>query len=134
MLVKPGAASKQFEEEEAERGGETVVVPGGKTENKPGPGPGTLPPGEVTPVTVVAPPQPTRFYGSVRLDPTRPVRDAEKVIAEVVQHLTALAGADVVIRVEVEARYHDGLPDKLVRDLTENCGALKFDSCEFDKS
>jgi hypothetical protein len=77
-------------------------------------------------------PQPTRFYGSVRLDPARPVRDAEKVIQEVVQHLTALVGADVEIRVEIQAHYPDGLPEKLVRDLTENCGALKFDCCEFE--
>jgi hypothetical protein len=31
------------------------------------------------------------------------------------------------------ARCPDGLPNKPVRDLTENCGALKFDSCEFDQ-
>jgi predicted AAA+ superfamily ATPase len=82
---------------------------------------------------VKPPPKMTRFYGTVNLDPARPVRDAEKVIAEVVQHLTALVGADVTIRMEIECRHPDGISEKLVRDLTENCNALRFDSCDFDQ-
>jgi predicted AAA+ superfamily ATPase len=131
LLVQPEVAAQQLEEEEGERakggngGAGTAVGPG------PAPG-GKKKPDEGTAV-VQPPPKPTRFYGSVRLDPTRPVRDAEKVIQEVVQHLTALVGADVEVRVDIQARHVGGLPDKLVRDLTENCAALRFDSCEFDQ-
>jgi hypothetical protein len=100
-------------------------------------GSGTRPPedtkgGKKDETVVKPPPRMTRFFGTVTLDPARPVRDAEKVIAEVVQHLTALVGADVTIRMEIEARHPDGMTEKLVRDLTENCNALRFESCEFE--
>jgi hypothetical protein len=130
VLVKPDVAAKQMEEEERERNKGSEVVTTGT-------GPETASAGrkkgEQGTAVVTPPPQPTRFSGSVKLDPARPVRDAERVIQEVVQHLTALAGADVEIRVDIQAHHAAGLPDKLVRDLTENCGALRFDSCEFDQ-
>jgi hypothetical protein len=131
LLVRPEVAARQLDEEEKERKKETGDGGGterteekqGATETKKGDQCGQ----PAKPVKL------TRFYGAVKLDPARPVRDAEKVIAEVVQHLTALAGADVEIRMEVQARHPDGLAEKLVRDLTENCRALRFDSCEFDQ-
>jgi predicted AAA+ superfamily ATPase len=85
---------------------------------------------------VIEPPQQkfARFHGSVQLDPLRLGRDAGKVAEEVVQHLTRLVGAEVRITLEIEAELPDGAPDKLVRDVTENCRTLKFDSYGFEES
>jgi hypothetical protein len=128
VLVQPAVAAAQIEAEERERNKITDPTLDDKVppETKPGGKEGKKPE-----VAVKPPPKLTRFYGAVKLDPARPIRDAEKVIQEVVQHLTALVGADVEIRVEISAEYLVGLPEKLVRDLTENCRALKFESCDF---
>jgi predicted AAA+ superfamily ATPase len=133
LLVKPDVAAVQMEQETTPTGEE-----GGPGGGPVGPGPrppvGGTGPTRTDPVVKPPPKKTTRFYATVRLDPSRPVRDAEKVIQEVVQHLTALVGAEVTNRMEIEARYPDGLTEKLVRDLTENCNTLRFESCEFEQS
>ncbi|MBI1213755.1 MAG: DUF499 domain-containing protein [Alphaproteobacteria bacterium] len=84
---------------------------------------------------VAAQPQPrlTRFHGSVPIDSQRLGRDASRIAEEVVQHLTALVGADVEITLEIQARLPDGAEDKLVRDVTENCRTLKFTDFGFEE-
>jgi hypothetical protein len=128
VLVRPDVAATQLAAEAPPD--EEKPAPDVKPDGKEKPPP-LVPGGGPQKPAVKPPPKLTRFFGSVHLDPARPVRDAEKVIVEVVQHLTALAGAEVTIRLEVEARHDAGLAEKLVRDLTENCNALRFDSCEF---
>lgn len=75
---------------------------------------------------------PTRFTGVVQLDPSRPSRDFGRVAQEVIEHLTALVGADVDITVEVRAKRDDGLPDDVVRTVMENARTLKFDRYDLD--
>ncbi|HMQ26440.1 MAG TPA: hypothetical protein PKA98_10670, partial [Acidimicrobiales bacterium] len=75
---------------------------------------------------------PTRFTGVVQLDPSRPSRDFGRVAQEVIEHLTALVGADVDITVEVRAKRDDGLPDEVVRTVMENARTLKFDRYDLD--
>ena len=74
-----------------------------------------------------------RFHGSVKLDSLRIGRDAGAIAEEVVQHLTGLVGADVEVTLEIRADIPDGVPDKAVRDVTENCRTLKFESYGFEK-
>jgi len=75
-----------------------------------------------------------RLHGSVKLDPLRIGRDAGTVDEEVVQYLSGLAGADVEVTLEIRADVPDGVPDKVVRDVTENCHTLKFESQGFEEA
>lgn len=75
-----------------------------------------------------------RFHGSVQLDSLRAGRDASRIADEVIQHLTKLAGAEVEITLEIQAKLPDGASDKTIRDVTENCRTLQFDSFGFEEA
>ena len=77
--------------------------------------------------------KPTHFFGSVKLDPARLNRDAAQVSAEVIQHLTSLIGADVEVTMEIQARVADGIPENVVRTVSENCKTLKFQNQGFEQ-
>jgi predicted AAA+ superfamily ATPase len=77
--------------------------------------------------------RPTRFYGTASLDPKRISRDAAQIAEEVVQHLTALVGADVEVTIEIQARVPAGVPENVVRTVLENCRTLKFGSQGFEE-
>jgi predicted AAA+ superfamily ATPase len=79
------------------------------------------------------PVKPTRFFGSVKLDPARLNRDAAQVSAEIVQHLTSLIGADVEVTMEIQAHITDGIPENVVRTVSENCKTLKFKNQGFEQ-
>ena len=74
-----------------------------------------------------------RFYGTVNLDPIRAGRDAQQVIAEIVQHLTGLPGATVEVTMEIQAKVSDGVPENVVHIVTENCQTLRFTSQGFEE-
>jgi predicted AAA+ superfamily ATPase len=80
------------------------------------------------------PPKLRRFHSSVALDPVRLGRDASRIAEEVLQHLTGLVGARVEVLLEIQADLPDGAPDKVVRDVTENCRTLRFTSYGFEES
>jgi predicted AAA+ superfamily ATPase len=117
-VVKPEAARKQLDREqprpepERERGAEPAPAP------------------ELRPEPIDA--RPRRFFGSVSLDPVRMTRDAGQIAEAVIQHLAAVVGAKVSVRLEIEAEVPDGIPDKVVRDVTENANTLKFDEHGFE--
>jgi len=75
---------------------------------------------------------PRRFHGAVNLDPTRVARDAGRIAEEVIQHLTSIVGANVEVTLEIHALVPDGVPDHVVRTVTENCRTLKFRSQGFE--
>jgi predicted AAA+ superfamily ATPase len=81
-------------------------------------------------------PQPTtqakRFYGSVTLDPARVGRDASRIAEEVITHLAGLVGAKVTVTLEIEAELPNGVPDNVVRTVTENSRTLKFTTQGFE--
>ena len=86
--------------------------------------------------TGTAPPQaaaPKRFYGTINLDPIRAARDAQQVIEEVVQHLTGLPGANIEVTIEIQANVSDGVPEDVVRTVTENCRTLQFTTQAFEE-
>jgi predicted AAA+ superfamily ATPase len=76
---------------------------------------------------------PTRFHGSVTLDPTRVGRDASRIADEVISHLNGLVGSTVKVTLEIEAEIPSGAPDNVVRTVTENSRTLKFGSHGFEK-
>ena len=73
-----------------------------------------------------------RFYGTVTLDAARLASSAGTIGSEVVQHLEALLGAHVELTLEIQAEVPDGVPDDVVRIVTENARTLKFDSASFE--
>jgi hypothetical protein len=77
-------------------------------------------------------PKPSRYHGSVDLDPTRVGRDAGRVADEVIAHLAGLVGSSVRATLEIQADVPNGAPDNVVRTVTENSQTLKFLSSGFE--
>ena len=71
--------------------------------------------------------KPTAFVGSVRLNGARVGRDAGRIADEVISHLAALPGAAVEVTLEVHVQVAEGVEDDVVRTVSENATALKFD-------
>ncbi len=132
LLVKPDVACKQIDAEsvkptEGELPGDSIA--GGERSKMPEGGNG---PTETLPDEPVIP-KSKRFHGTVMLDPTRVGRDASRIAEEVIAHLSGLVGAKVTVTLEVEAETPSGVPDNVVRTVTENCRTLKFMSQGFEK-
>ncbi len=66
------------------------------------------------------------------LDPTRSGRDAGRIADEVITHLSGLVGAQVTVTLEIQAEVPGGVPENVVRTVTENARTLKFDSQGFE--
>ena len=132
LLVKPDVACKQIDEEIVKTAGDTS--PDDQTIGGEGPvkpigcaGPGEAPPKEPEI------PKVKRFHGTVTLDTTRVGRDASRIADEVIAHLSGLVGSKVTVTLEVEAEIPSGVPDQVVRTVTENSRTLKFTSHGFEK-
>lgn len=82
--------------------------------------------------TVVKPKSPKRYFGTVSLDSTRVGRDAGRIADEVISHLVALVGSNVKVTLEIEAEISSGVPDNVVRTVTENSRTLKFENHGFE--
>lgn len=133
LLVRPEPALIQHEADtkiSVRDNGGTTAKPGASTDAsvKPTPGAGPRLQAQDEPEK----PKLTRFHGSVDLDPARVGRDAGRVADEVIAHLAGLIGASVKVKLEIEAKVPTGIPDNVVRIITENSRALKFTShgCE----
>jgi hypothetical protein len=120
LIVKPDIAVKQMANERAAAPGEPVQ-PGMPAED------GTATPTPVTTSNATSTAvKPTRFHGSVQLDAMRVGRDAGRIAEEIIAHLTTLAGSEVAVTLEIEAKVSAGVPDNVVRTVTENSRTLKF--------
>jgi predicted AAA+ superfamily ATPase len=131
LVVKPEVALKQIQE--ATQPGTTTVTPdggtGGTGSGDTGSGSGGSGGGDVA---VEA--KPRRFYGSVALDATRLGRDAGRIAEEVLGHLAGLHGAKATVTLEIDVDVPNGVPDNVVRTVTENCRTLKFESQGFENA
>lgn len=86
------------------------------------------------PVTPVAPqPKNTHFFMSAKLDNTRINRDVQRLVEEVISHLTNADGVQVEIALEVTADASNEFEVPLIRTVTENCRTLKVDQYGFDE-
>jgi predicted AAA+ superfamily ATPase len=130
LVVKPDLASKQMD---AER---VTLTPGSTATQSGTEGTGTVPaqPGTIQPGgPQAAPAKPKRFHGTAVLDTTRVGRDASRIADEVIAHLAGLVGATVTVTIEVEAEIPSGVPDHVVRTVTENSRTLKFTNQGFEE-
>jgi len=130
LLVKPEIARRQMD---AER---PATPTPGTGKSAPGLGGDEASPkgdAEERRPTPEEPPGPKRFHGTVTLDPARVGRDAARIADEVISHLAGLMGAHLTVTLEIEAELKHGVPDHVVRIVTENCRTLKFTSQGFEK-
>jgi len=52
--------------------------------------------------------------------------DAEHAAGRVITHLVGLVGSNVKITLDIDAEISAGVPDNVVRTVTENARTLKF--------
>lgn len=119
-LVKPLAALKQKAQEGPQPQPGTGPMPGPMPGPGPIPGPGPVPGPGPDIYTPPAGPTNTRFSMSTKLDSTRVIKNVSNLMDEVINHLTSINGADVEIRLIVDATMPEGTPQGTVRTVTEN--------------
>jgi hypothetical protein len=125
LLVRPEVARKQQAAETPPAAGAAAGTSTGATA-QPGATDGGTALGTGAAPAAGAPAKPKRFHGTVTLDPTRVGRDAGRIADEVIAHLAGLVGSQVKVTLEVEAEVPSGVPDSVVRTVTENSRTLKF--------
>jgi hypothetical protein len=130
VVVKSDAAARQIQ-------GEKPPDPDPDPDPDPEPEPGSGPaPGHDADADPDPPPPPpkgaTRFFAVTSLDPRRVSRDADLIAAEIVTHLVGLVGANVEVKLEIRAEVPNGVPDNVVRTVTENAATLKFEQHGFE--
>jgi hypothetical protein len=78
--------------------------------------------------------KPTRFFGTVEIDPTRPVKSFDQILGAVVTELQRTSGAKVRLVLEIEAQAESGFEDADVGVIRDNARQLKFktESTGFD--
>jgi predicted AAA+ superfamily ATPase len=75
----------------------------------------------------------TRFYGTATVNPLLAKKEFADIVDEIVQQFTAKIGGDVKITIEIHAESPSGFDESTQRTVRENCSALKFKSCEFER-
>lgn len=78
--------------------------------------------------------KPTAFFGSVQLNSTKSAMDMSVIAKEVLAHLMALPGATADMTLDIRINVPGGVPDTVVRTVTENARTLKFSQTDFDVS
>jgi len=132
VLVKPEVAAAQMDADKQSAGVKQGVT---STDTH-----GTVGPAEVTseeeegakpsaPVKQL----PRRFYGTVVVDTIRVGRDAGRIAEEVIQHLATLPDSKVEVTIEIHAEVPAGVPEDIIRIVTENCRTLKFRAHGFER-
>lgn len=112
------------------RGDATPLTPGAELPSYPGSGSQPDQPSETSPQS--AQPPNTHFYMSATLDNTRINRDVQRLVEEVISHLTSVDGCKVEVSLEINVEAPSGLPQPTVRTVSENCRTLKVKSFGFD--
>lgn len=120
VIIKPDIAEQYRQKQTAAApavGPVPAVTNGPDTTTQPAPG---------TPATAPAEHKPTRFHGTVMISPERPARDIHQIVEAIIEQLTTLPGADVSIKLEIDAEVLGGLDRAKVRTLVENATTLGF--------
>ncbi|MEJ7843959.1 MAG: hypothetical protein WKF95_19545 [Rubrobacter sp.] len=135
VLVHPDAARRQIRDDEANRTPTPPPIPGGEDGGSGGGVGGEGPDGGGIAQPLV-PPEPApelskRFHGVVEIDPARLGGSAGAISQEVVQRLASIMGSNVHVTLEIRADVPDGIPEKVERDVSENCNTLRFREHDF---
>jgi predicted AAA+ superfamily ATPase len=120
VIIKPDVAEQHQRKQAA-------AVPAGLPHTVVTHGQGTTSqPEQEMPTSAAPEQQPTRFYGAVMISPERPARDIHHIVENIIEQLTTLPGADVTIKLEIDAEVASGLDRAKVRTLVENATTLGF--------
>ncbi len=82
---------------------------------------------------VPATPKNKRFYMTADLDTARIGRDVQKLVEEVISHLTSVDGTKVEVSLEVNVKSPAGLNVQTVRTVSENCRTLRVRDFGFEE-
>jgi hypothetical protein len=74
----------------------------------------------------------TRFFGTTTLNPDFYARDFGRITSEVIQHLAAVEGVELEVRLEINAIAKDGFDEAKVRTVSENAHTLRFEQSGFE--
>ena len=77
-------------------------------------------------------PKNTRFFLSAMLNNKQINREVQKLVEEVISHLISIDNGKVEVSLEVNMIAPDGLPQSIVRTVSENCNTLKFTNFWFE--
>jgi hypothetical protein len=121
VIVNPKVAERQFLQDPSPTP-TTPITPGVLSPASPTPGPTPSP---TTPAPAPAP-NPTRFVGSVMISPDRPAHEMRQIVEAIIEQLTTMKGAEVTLRLEIDAEVPDGIDRSKVRTLLENASTLGF--------
>nr|WP_242054772.1 DUF499 domain-containing protein [Nostoc flagelliforme] len=135
LIVKPEVAQRQIEADAAAKVTPPVTPPGFKEKT----GSYKIEKEKTIDIVitdnassvVIVPPK--RFYGSVKLDALRLRRDIGQIADEVIQHLSSLVDAEVEITLELQVTVPEGVPENVIRTVSENCRVLKFSNQGFEQ-
>lgn len=72
------------------------------------------------------PTKPTRFFGTVEIDPTRPVKSFDQILGAVVTELQRTPGAKVRLVLEIEAQAEAGFDEADISVVRDNAKQLRF--------
>lgn len=74
------------------------------------------------------------FFGSIGLDALRINRDTPTIATEIIQHLPRHKGTTFMVTLKIEAEVPpNGVPDDVMRTVTENCITPTFGTKSFDE-
>lgn len=132
LIIKPDVAKRQIDAERASVEATTAAI---EADPKVSVSSGTVGESHVqaTVPTPTAKPQPKRYHGSASLNPARVGRDAGQIAEEIIAHLVGLVGSNVQVTLEISADIPDGVPENVVRIVTENSRTLKLVSHGFEE-
>ena len=121
VIVKPEAAATQRSTQESQPAGDGNAMPagggvGGDAATQPSAGQN----GQTKELL------PTRFIGTVMISPERPAREIHQIVEAIVEQLTTIPGAEVTMKLEIDAEVASGLDRAKVRTLLENATTLRF--------
>jgi hypothetical protein len=74
----------------------------------------------------------TRFYGSVEISSQKVSSSVQKIVDEVIQHLSAKYGSKLKISLEIEAENDNGFDENTVRIVSENSNTMGFKEKGFE--
>ena len=120
VIIKPDVAEQYRQKQTAAapaEGPTPTVTHGPET---------TQQPDSATPAATPTEQKPTRFHGTVMISADRPAREIHQIVEAIIEQLTTLPGADVSIKLEIDAEVSSGLDRAKVRTLVENATTLGF--------
>lgn len=126
MLVTLAAAQKQLDAQQPKPAAGPYSAAPGPTLHAPDPSARPAQQAGGTTGPAPAPARPRRFYGSVEINLTRPLKNFEGVLNDVIRQLENVEGTRLTLTLDIEAINVEGFSEDDVGVVRDNARALKF--------